>query len=273
MFKFAPALACIALASSCATTDTPAAATQFEADGVYVTHLRLRLAPSHTQAFEALMKRCVAVASAAELSEDYEWLCYREPPGRYWLVQFSEAADGFAFPEHLEGFADHVGWAGGEAARAEIMAMLAELEYETEWEIIFQNKASWSTVESMSTATHPKARMMDRTIRPGMEAAFDAALEARTAFLAEHGYPLPVEGFVARRGAPGRALQVVFPVDWSAFHGATSFFAFVQGLDEAARADYAARKAALMVTMASAEYFDASFVAELSYGQESAQPD
>ena len=65
-----------------------------------------------------------------------------------------------------------------------------------------------------------------------------------------------------------RAPQVVFPVDWSSFHDSDSFFAFVEGLDEAAREDYAARKAALMVTMAGAEYFDASFVPELSYSAE-----
>lgn len=268
MFKVAYGLASLALATGCATTGAPAAAASIEADGIYVSHLRLRLAPSHTQAFEALMKRCVAAAGAARLSEDHEWLCYREPPGRYWLLHFSATADGFAFPETLMGFADHVGRAEGEPARAAIMAMLAELEYETEWRLVFQQKSSWSSVESMSTTSHPKARMMDRTIRPGMEAAFDAALTARTAFFVEHAYPLPIEGFATRHGAEGRALQVVFPVDWSSFHATTSFFAFVKGLDEAARADYAARKAALMVTMASAEYYDANFVPELSYGAE-----
>ncbi len=214
------------------------------------------------------MKRCVAAAKAAELPATYDWHCYREPPGRYWLLLFSDTSDGFATPETLLGFADHVGRAEGESARAEIMAMLAELEIETEWEILFQQKANWSTVEGMSTATHPKARMMDRTIRPGMEAAFETALAARTAFLIEHDYPLPIEGFVIRRGAPGRALQVVFPVDWTSFHKTDSFSEFVQWLDDAGREEYAARKAALMATMACAEYYDGDFASELSYGLE-----
>lgn len=268
MFKAVSVLALLALASSCTSTGAPARAASFDADGVYITHLRVRLAPSHTKAFEALMKRCVESARAAGLASDYDWLCYREPPGRYWLVHFSETADGFALPESLEGFVDQLGRAEGEPTRDELMTALAELEYETEWAIVARQKASWSTVASMSTATHPKARMMDRTVRPGMEAEFDAALEARTAFFAEHAYPLPVEGFVILDGAPGRAMQIVFPVDWSSFHDSDSFFAFVKGLDEAARDDYAARKAALMVTMAGAEYFDGSFVPELCYSAE-----
>ena len=268
IFKVGLVFAGLALASGCATTHAPATATLFDAQGVYVRHLRLRLTPSHTQAFEAMMKRCVEAASGAKLPAPYDWLCYREPPGRYWLLLFSDTLDGFATPGTLVGFADHIGQAKGESALAEIMAMLADLEYETEWEIFSQQKANWSTVEAMSTASHPKARIMDRTIRPGMETAFEAALAARTAFLIDHGYPLPVEGFVIHSGAPQRALQVVFPVDWSAFHETDSFSAFVRGLDEAAQEDYAERKAALMATMTRAEYHDGNFAPELSYRSE-----
>ncbi len=267
-FKVGLVFAWLTLASGCATNPAPATATSFDAEGVYVRHLRLRLAPSHTHAFEAMMKRCVEAASGAKLPEPYDWLCYREPPGRYWLLLFSDTIDGFATPETLVGFADHIGRAEGESALAEIMAMLAGLEYEIEWEIFFQQKANWSTVEAMSTASHPKARIMDRTIRPGMEAAFEAALAARTAFLVDHGYPLPVEGFVIRSGAPQRALQVVFPVDWSTFHETDSFSAFVRGLDEAAQEEYAERKASLMATMSRAEYNDGNFAPELSYRSE-----
>ena len=120
----------------------------------------------------------------------------------------------------------------------------------------------------MSTDTHPKARIMDRRIRPGMEAAFDAALTARTAFLAKHDYPLPIEGFAIRSGAPGRSWQALFPVDWPSFHERDSFYAFVQSLDQALQDEYAGLKAALMETMASAEYYDANFAPELRYRAE-----
>jgi len=108
------------------------------------------------------------------------------------------------------------------------------------------------------------ARFVDRDLPRNLQGA-DRALAARTAFFAEHDYPLPVEGFAVRSGAPGRALQVVFPADWSSFHATDSFYAFVQGLGEAEQEDYAGRKAALMETMSSAEYHDGSFAAELSY--------
>lgn len=239
-----------------------------EADGIFVRNLRLRLAPSHTQAFEELMRRCVQAAQAAGLPEEYEWLCYREPPGRYWLISFSETIDGFATPESLRAFALHLGREEGEAALDEISELLVGLDYETEWEIIFQQKSNWSTVEGMSTATHPKARIMDRTIRSGMEQAFEDALAARTSFLVEHGYELPIEGFVTRRGAPGRELQVVFPVDWSSFHEMNSFGEFIRSLDDSAQEEYAGLKRALMVTMDRAEYYDGDYAGELSYSAE-----
>lgn len=239
-----------------------------DADGIFVRHLRLRLAPSHTQAFESTMRRCVQAAKAEGLPESYEWLCYRESPGRYWLLSFSETIDGFATPESLRAFALFLGRVEGKAALDEISELMVGLEYETEWEIIFQQKSSWSTVGAMSTATHPKARIMERTIRRGMERAFENALTARTAFLDQHAYTLPIEGFVTRRGAPDHALQVVFPVDWSSFHAKDSFGAFVKNLDDYAQAEYAGLKRALMVTMSKAEYYDGDFLGELSYSSE-----
>ena len=87
-----------------------------------------------------------------------------------------------------------------------------------------------------------------------------------TAFFSEHGYKLPIEGFVVVAGAPGTAMQVVFPVDWPSFHATDSFGAFVRSLDTEAQEDYAGRKAALMETMARAEFYDGSFAPELSFG-------
>jgi hypothetical protein len=181
---------------------------------------------------------------------------------------FSDTIDGFATPEALVGLAEHIGRAESETAQAEIMAMLADLEYRTEWEIVFQQKAEWSTVEEMSTATHPKARIMERIHRPGMEAAFGEALAAWTAFLVNHGFPWPIEGFVIRSGAPERAVQVVFSIDWRTFHETAPFSAFVRGLDEALQDEYAARTAALMATMALSKNYDGDIAPELSYTSE-----
>ena len=252
--------------SAAACASTPAA--PFDAGGVYVQHVRVRIVPSHTQAFEALVARCIEAAQAADLACEYTWLCYREPPGRYWLLWFSEERDAFAIPDApdaLVGLVRHVARAAGEDALADVDRRLAQLDYELEWNVVSRQKTGWSTVDSMSTATHPKARMMVRTIRPGAEAAFDRALTARTAFLRDHGYSLPVEGFAVIAGAPGTAIQVVFPVDWPSFHAADSFSAFVGGLDETAQRAYAQRKQALMVTMDRAEFYDGAVAPELCY--------
>jgi hypothetical protein len=264
-----PRLACLllncalALSSSSGCVASPAATSSLEADGVYVRHVRIRVVPSHTKAFEALVTRCLAAAQAAELPSEYSWLCYREPPGRYWLLWFSETENGFALPDRpdpLAGFARKVAGTVGGGAPAEIEEQLGHLDYEIEWNALHRQRASWSTVSEMSIAAHPKARMMVRTVQPGSEADFERALAARTAFLAENGYPLPIEGFVTLSGAPGTAMQVVFAVDWPSFHATTSFGAFVRALDPAAQEAYAELKQALMVTMQRAEYHDGSVV-------------
>jgi len=225
------------------------------AEGTLVRHRRVRLAPAHTRGFEAVLEACTQAAGASAWSAP--WLCYRESPGRYWLVTFAGEDGRFAEPRGLSGF---VG-----ALAPDALDDLAALELEVEWEWEFQQAAAWCTADEVSTKTHPKARMMLRTVRPGREAEFAAALTARTAFLAEHGYPLPIEGFLMRRGDRTQAVQVVFARDWSSFHAADSFKAFVEGLDEPARADYAGRKATLMGTMSRAEFHDADLIEDLSY--------
>lgn len=243
-----------------------------EADGIFVHAMRLRVAPSHTQACETLLKRCVSIAQRAELPESHEWLCYRESPGRYWIITFSETIDGFAYPSTFEGLITSIASRGDAVPRGEVRSMLDSLEYETEWRMLTRQKTEWSTVESMSTSTHPKARIMLRTIRPGQTSAFDDALTARTAFLAEHGYALPIEGFVTLDASPAAlrhtAMQVVFPVDWPSFHSTDSFGVFVRSLDQTSQDDYARRKAALMNTMSRAEFYDGSYAAELRYTAE-----
>jgi len=259
------------LLTACALVEPRAATEAFEADGVHVRHVRLRVAPAHTKDFEALVERCVEAARTVELPDEYDWLCYRESPSRYWLITFSGERDGFAIPASshpLRTFARHVADREGAGARAEIDERLDALEYEIEWTLVTRQKKEWSTVESMTTATHPKARVMFRTVRPGQEAAFERALTERTAFLRDHDYPLPVEGFVTLSGAPGTAMQVVFPRDWPSFHTGESFWKFVQRLPESDREEYMRRKQALMLTMLSAEDYDADYLEAASYSSQ-----
>lgn len=252
----------------CATVPTAAGTAVYAADGVHLRHVRLRVAPAQTQDFEALMERCVAVATESELPSEWDWLCYLEPPGRYWLLTFADEPDRFPIPDSSEplrtfvhALADHA----DPATRRALVGALEALEYELEWQLVARQKRAWSTVEEMATSEHPMARLMVRTVRPGAEAAFERALAERTAFLVERGYPLPVEGFVVRSGWPGTALQVVFPRDWPSFHARESFWQFSLHLPDDQRAAYLQRKDALMRTMASAEYYDGKVRPDASY--------
>jgi len=261
------ALLC-AWTAACAVLETHAVTDRYDADGPFLRHVRLRVAPAHTQDFEALMARLVAAAESAELTDDWHWLCYLESPGRYWIVTSSETRDGFPVPRSqrpLRAFARAVVDQASLAARTDVVRRLATLEYEIEWVLEARGKAAWSNAKVMSTAEQPKARLMVRTVRPGQEAAFERALAERVDFLVAHDYPLPIEGFVTLSGAPGTALQVVFARDWPSFHERESFWQFVQHLPEAARDAYMQRKAALMRTMASAEYYHGDFRAGASH--------
>lgn len=237
----------------------------FEGDGIHVQHLRINVSPSDLRAFDALMGRLVVAAHAARLGTPYHWLCYREGDNRYWLLFFGESASEFAVPATFEGIAAQIGSAEGAMAKTEIMALESMLHYETEWRLVFQQKMSWSTVAEMSTGTHPKARIIERAVRPGKEAAFNQALDAWTAFLFEHEYPLPVEGFALRSGEFGAALQVVFPADWDTYRRSATFGVFASQLDEKAQQKFADLDAALTSTLAGIRHFDGDFASELSY--------
>ena len=253
------------LLGACTSAGLRSAAAELPADGAWVRHLRLRIAPAETKAFEALMQASVGAAQEARLARAHDWYCYRESPGRYWLVSFAPTAQDFALPTSrrpllslLEGLEQATG--------AEGLAKTAKgLEYHLEWTLLMQQKRSWATGQDMDPDTHPKARMLLRSIRPGQEQAFDQAVARRTEFLREQDYPLPVEGFVVRDGAAGAALQLVFARDWSSFHAADSFKAFLASLDEDDSQEYQRRKAELMPTMSSAEFYDADFLPEASF--------
>jgi hypothetical protein len=263
----APLLA-LSLLAACAGIPT-ADLHAVEAQGVFVRHARIRVAPPQTKDFEALIGRCTEAVAEADLEHHYRWLCYREPPGRYWLIWFSHTADGFSYadePDVLSGFLRGLSAAVGDHALVGVEEQLARIDHEIEWNVLHRQKQGWSTVDDLNEETHPIARMIVRTVVPGAEEAFDRALTARTDFLREQVYPMPVEGFVTLDGAAGTALQVSFGVDWPSFHARDSFGAWAESLDEETRAEYARLKAALLATMSRAEYYHGKAVPELTPG-------
>ncbi len=257
----APSLTGALFASACALS--PAASDAYDAEGVHVRHVRIQVAPSHSTTFESMMAECVRVATAAALPEEHEWLCYFEPPTRYWLLWFSETPSGFAapaVPDPLVGFVNEI---ARHDDGSQVPEALATLDYHIEWHALHRQKTAWSTVSSMNSAEFKVAGMMVHTVRPGEEAAFKQALAARTAFLGENGYPFPIEGFVTLAGAPGTALQVAFPTDWSDVR--TSFRAFAAGLSESAGEAYSKRSLSLRATTISTEVYDGEVRRELCY--------
>lgn len=117
----------------------------------------------------------------------------------------------------------------------------------------------------MTTSTHPKARITSYSILPTATSAFDRALTARTRFLADHDYGLPIEGFVIKRGVTHQARQVVFPVSWDAYHATDSVEAFVERLDQVAHSELQRLNQALTETVQNIERYDGDFVRDLSY--------
>lgn len=258
-------LAVFAFFNSCAMGPSRS---PYSADGVFVRHARIRVSPAHTKPLEALLAQCVATARSAQLPAASKWNCYRESPGRYWLLWYGDGIDGFHYPaasDSLRAFVQQIGRSVGGATRADIERRLSELDYVVEWTIVLRRKSEWCTADAVSLTSYPKARLMLRSVKRGQEVAFGRAVEARTEFLEEHGYSLPLEGFATVVGPARTEIQMLYAVDWSRFHASTSIGHFVRGLSESASAAYATRKQALMVTMDRAEFYDADYMTELSW--------
>ena len=263
------ALALLALTLAIACRAAPVATREAGApeisagDDAPLRHLRVRIAPAQTKDFEALLERCVASAEDASLAPEAGWLVYREPPGRYQLVWFGAPPEAGSVPPESALVTFLRTFTGRSAA--DRVAELGRIEWELEWSLLLAQRAAWTSPVALDPARHPKLRLMGRQVRPGREDAFAEALAARTGFLVAHGYPLPVEGFESLEGPAGFEVQAVFATDWPRFHGRDSFKAFLERLSEAERTEYARVKAALMATMASADYFDADLQPALSF--------
>ena len=253
------ALLTILFAAACATSGT-GPSTSIEADGPRLRHLRVRIVPEQTKRFEELMKACVECAG----NDSAPWLCYREPPGHYWLIQVSPQGAPFPYAEGLQGFVTSVTARSTPARRDALLRQLSELRYETRWSIVTQQVSSWSTVDRVNPKTHGKARIMMREVKPGMLTAFAKALTERTALFDDIGHPLPIVGYATLSGAASRQFQVVFAEDWGTFHDRQSFGIWAKTLPPSEQDRYAARKAALMRTMNNAAWFDGTYADELS---------
>ena len=143
---------------------------------------------------------------------------------------------------------------------------LLETRFLVESQVITQMVNPWSTVEGMSTATHPKARVVKYAVKPNRHDEFDAAIRDYVRLLKEIEYPYPIEGFRWQFGRPGENWLVTFPDNWSDFHG-------VNDLDTIARQHDAHERLQVIRSridnaVRATTQHDLDFVASLSYSSE-----
>ncbi|MGE0555226.1 MAG: hypothetical protein AB7R55_17490 [Gemmatimonadales bacterium] len=231
-----------------------------QAEGVYVRLLDVRVEPSDAAVWEAAVEGVARAARVSQLEACCAWLLYREGPYRYRVVLFS---DGLADLDTPESFAEAFAGTPGEALFRASVQRLQRTRYEVVEDLIHQMVRGWSTVDEMSTASHPKGRLTKYWVRPGADAAFDAAMREYAALLTAVGYPYPVEGFRWRVGSPSVNYVVVFPDAWSGFLGENGIRPTLERHGRAA--DYDALLMRIAATVSRVEYHDIDYDPALSY--------
>ena len=235
--------------------------TQSSGEGVFIRHWRWQVAPASVNQFEEVLRFCSSTAIAADIRPG---LVYREPPARYWMVEIRPGREDFVAADTLEELVHALATAAGPEAVADAKRLLADLDYQTDWVVIGRQHSGWSTVDGMSTSTHPMARLVDFRIRSDREDNFNHAMAAYARFLTERGYALPIESFIITDADPARAWMVIFPTDWVSFHASDSLELFTASLSPEAAAEFSALAEALAETVSSIDHHDASFAANLS---------
>ncbi len=231
-----------------------------EDSGVYVRLLTIEVDPADAEEWEIAVQRIAGAARQSDLESCCDWLLYREGPYRYHAVFFSE---GLADLDTPESFGRAFAGTPGEAAFREGVRGLQATRYEVTADVVHQMVAGWSTVEGISTATHPKARLTRYWVRPGAEEAFDAAMREHAKLLKAVEYPYPVEGFHWRLGSPNVNYVNVFPDAWAGFFGENDIRAVLRRHDR--EAEYDALLKRIAATVLRLEHHDIDYASSLSY--------
>ncbi|MCH7848680.1 MAG: hypothetical protein IIB53_10000 [Planctomycetes bacterium] len=231
--------------------------------GVYVQALEITVEPEDVDRFENAVGTIAREAATSDIGEDHEWILYRAGLHRYWAILFSEKLQDFDTMESLrQAFAGTASEVRFQTAVDELL----ETRFLVESQVITQMVNPWSTVEGMSTATHPKARVVKYAVKPNRHDEFDAAIRDYVRLLKEIEYPYPIEGFRWQFGRPGENWLVTFPDNWSDFHG-------VNDLDTIARQHDAHERLQVIRSridnaVRATTQHDLDFVASLSYSSE-----
>ena len=256
--------ACFALALSVGFS-TPAASGEESSDpesdsGVHVRLVTVDVDPTDALSWEEAVQRIADAARKSNVEHCCDWLLYRQGLYRYHAVFFSK---GFADLDTPTSFSHAFAGTPGEQAFRQGVRQLQTTRYEVAGDTVHEMVAAWSTVEGMSTATHPRARMTKYWVRPGAERAFDAAMREHAKLLQVVKYPYPVEGFRWRLGSPNANYINIFPDTWARFFGENDVRALLRRHER--EAEYDALQERIAATVLRVEQHDIDFVASLSY--------
>lgn len=179
---------------------------------VYVEFVTVEVDPGDIGKWESAMADLARVAETT--APDILWLTYRGDPGEYRLVLQAESLAGLPTQDTFS----HVfsTTAQGRAAWSRLMNTGFTMNTAT----VTRQVPAWSTVDGMSTDTHPLAVVTEYTLHPAATGAFQELFSAWGDYYRSIEYPYPVEGFRSALFPMGQVMIVVFPDTWSAYYGA-----------------------------------------------------
>lgn len=228
--------------------------------GVFVRLVTISVKPSSSPEWESAVAQIAEAARTSGLEECCDWLLYREGPHLYHAVFFSTGMEDLDTPES---FARAFSGTPGEKSFWEGIRKMQATQYEVLGDLVHQMDDRWSTVESMSTASHPKGVMTRYWVRPGAEDDFDETIRDLMELLKAVEYPYPVEGFRWRVGSPNVNYINVFPDSWQAFYDGNNPRAFLERRGRLSEWEELQQRIAASVIRVEEHYID--FLEELSF--------
>jgi hypothetical protein len=155
---------------------------------------------------EAWLSACRGLARAAGASKaDAAWLLHRSNAGDYFVVTFGTLLE-LQEPGSIGG-----GFVGSEASSLrDEFKRLHSVGYEVLSDEVWEQVPSWSTVDDMSSTTHPGVDQRSYWVRPGGFPVVDVAFREMATLLKQNRYPYPTEGFRSVFGSKGTAHMITF---------------------------------------------------------------
>ena len=235
-------------------------------NGVFVRHLRIKVETEDVEKFESTMLRIAKAAEAAKLRGSYDWLCYREATGYYWILFFGDGLDDFSFPGTLKGLAERVAQKIEGTNSPEIVAMAQSLNHLKISEVISQQNSDWSTTGNVESREYPKARIFERKIKANSIGDFDRLASEWTKLLNDNRVTRPIESFLFHSPKELTVWSVVFLKKDESFDVANSTSALIPELTEGTKSELARIETQMDATIQATRSLDGQCLHHLSFG-------